>query len=418
MNLKTKSIKKDIVVVGGGPAGMAAGLRGAEEGADVMIVEREIELGGILNQCIHNGFGVEIYGEELTGPEYAERFTSQISESSVDVRLNTFVLSMRPDKSMTLLTPDGLLEVEAEAVVLATGARERSRGEIQIPGDRPAGVMPAGTAQEIINKKGFMPGKKVFVLGSGDIGLIIARRLTWEGAEVVGVAEIMDYPTGLNRNVVQCLNDYDIPLHLSHTVTDIYGSSQLEGIELSRVDEDLQPIEGTEKDIDVDLLLLSVGLVPENDFFKEVGVTLSQKTQGPIVDEWFQTDVPGIFGCGNSVHVEDLVDWVTMDGFRAGDGAVAYAGNGSLPESEKEVVAGENVNYVVPHKVSGEDEFSFAFRVEEPMENADISIKDTDISFFEQIVTPGEMEVKDIEEDDLEELEGLDEFEVEVTRRF
>ena len=418
MNLKTKSIKKDIVVVGGGPAGMAAGLRGAEEGADVMIVEREIELGGILNQCIHNGFGVEIYGEELTGPEYAERFTSQIGDSSVDVRLNTFVLSMRPDKSMTLLTPDGLLEVQAKAVVLATGARERSRGEIQIPGDRPAGVMPAGTAQEIINKKGFMPGKKVFVLGSGDIGLIISRRLTWEGAEVAGVAEIMDYPTGLNRNVVQCLHDYDIPLHLSHTVTDIYGSNRLEGIELTRVDEDLQPVEGTEKDIDVDLLLLSVGLVPENDFFKEAGVTLSQKTRGPIVDEWFQTDVPGIFGCGNSVHVEDLVDWVTMDGFRAGDGAVAYAGNGSLPKSEKEVVAGENVNYVVPHNVSGEDEFRFALRVEEPMENADISIKDTDISFFEQIVTPGEMEVKDVEEEDLEELEDLDELEVEVTRRF
>ncbi len=418
MNSNIKSVKKDIVVVGGGPAGMAAGLRGAEEGAEVMIVEREIELGGILNQCIHNGFGVEIYGEELTGPEYAERFTRQISNSSVDVRLNTFVLSMNPDKSMTLLSPDGLLEVEAEAVVLATGARERSRGEIRIPGSRPSGVMPAGTAQELINKKGFLPGKRVFVLGSGDIGLIISRRLTWEGAEVVGVAEIMDYPTGLNRNVVQCLHDYDIPLHLSHTVTDIYGSDRLEGIELSRVDEDMQPVEGTAKDIDVDLLLLSVGLVPENDFFKETGVTLSEKTQGPIVDEWFQTDVPGIFGCGNSVHVEDLVDWVTMDGFRAGDGAVEYAGNGSLPDSEKDVVPGENVNYVVPQKISGEDDFRFALRVEEPMENADIAIKGTDISFFEKIVTPGEMEVNEVEGEDLEELKDLDEVEVEVTRRF
>ncbi|MFP4135978.1 MAG: NAD(P)/FAD-dependent oxidoreductase [Candidatus Acetothermia bacterium] len=418
MNLNTENIKKDIVVVGGGPAGMAAGLRGAEEGAEVMIVERDIELGGILNQCIHNGFGVEIYGEELTGPEYAERFTSQIGESSVDVRLNTYVLTMNPDKSMTLLSPDGLLEVEAKAVVLATGARERSRGEIRIPGDRPAGVMPAGTAQELINKKGFLPGKKVFVLGSGDIGLIISRRLTWEGAEVVGVAEIMDYPTGLNRNVVQCLHDYDIPLHLSHTVTDIYGSNRLEGIELSRVDENLQPIEGTEKDIDVDLLLLSVGLVPENDFFKETGVTLSRKTRGPIVDEWFQTDVPGIFGCGNSVHIEDLVDWVTMDGYRAGDGAVAYAGNGGLPNSEKDVVPGENVDYVVPQKVSAEDGFRFALRVEKPMENADIAIKGTDISFFEQIVTPGEMEVKEVEEENLEGLQDLDEVEIEVTRRF
>ncbi|MBS3787382.1 FAD-dependent oxidoreductase [Candidatus Bipolaricaulota bacterium] len=417
MNSNTKSLKKDIVVVGGGPAGMAAGLRGAEEGAEVMIVERDIELGGILNQCIHNGFGVEIYGEELTGPEYAERFTSQIGESTVDVRLNTFVLSMQPDKSMTLLTPNGLLEVEAEAVVLATGARERSRGEIRIPGGRPSGVMPAGTAQELINKKGFLPGKRVFVLGSGDIGLIISRRLTWEGAEVVGVAEIMDYPTGLNRNVVQCLHDYDIPLHLSHTVTDIYGSDRLKGIKLSRVDDGMQPVEGTGKDIDVDLLLLSVGLVPENDFFKETGVTLSEKTRGPIVDEWFQTDVPGIFGCGNSVHIEDLVDWVTMDGFRAGDGAVAYAGNDSLPNPEKEVIAGENINYVVPQKVSGEDPFRFALRVEEPMENVDISIKGTDISFFQRIVTPGEMEVEEVSKDDLAKIKELEEFEFEVKGR-
>ncbi|MBS3825619.1 FAD-dependent oxidoreductase [Candidatus Bipolaricaulota bacterium] len=417
MSKEIKKTKKDIVVVGGGPAGMAASIRGTEEGADVMLVERDIELGGILNQCIHNGFGVEIYGEELTGPEYAERFTRRIGESRVDVRLNSFVLSLRPDKTMSLLTPNGVLEVEASAVVLATGAREKSRGEIKIPGGRPSGVMPAGTAQKFINKKGFMPGKKVFVLGSGDIGLIISRRLTWEGAEVVGVAEIMDYPTGLNRNVVQCLHDYDIPLHLRHTVTNIYGTNRLEGIELSKVDGDFEPIEGSSKDIDVDLLLLSVGLVPENDFFKEAGVTLSEKTQGALVDEWFQTDVPGIFGCGNAVHIEDLVDWVTMDGFRAGDGAVACAGNGSLPSADKEVVAGENVNYVVPHEVSGEDEFRFALRVTEPMENIDISIKSTDISYFKQIVTPGEMEVEEVSEEDLAELEGLDQVEIEVTGR-
>jgi len=417
MKDRINRIKKDIVVIGGGPAGMAAAIRGAEEGADVTLVERDIELGGILNQCIHNGFGVEIYGEELTGPEYAERFTRRVGENDVDVRLNSFVLSLRPDKVMTLLTPEGVLQVDADAVVLATGAREKSRGEIQIPGDRPSGVMPAGTAQKFINKKGFMPGKKAFVLGSGDIGLIISRRLTWEGAEVVGVAEIMDYPTGLNRNVVQCLHDYDIPLHLQHTVTNIYGSDRLEGIELSRVDENFQPIEGSGKDIDIDLLLLSVGLVPENDFFKEAGVTLSQKTGGALVDEWFQTDVPGIFGCGNAIHIEDLVDWVTMDGFRAGDGAVAYAGNGNLPDADKEVLAGENVNYVVPHEVSGEDEFRFALRVTEPMENVDISIKGTDISYFKRIVTPGEMEVEEVGEEDLPEIEGLEQVEVEVTRR-
>ncbi|MBS3813134.1 FAD-dependent oxidoreductase [Candidatus Bipolaricaulota bacterium] len=411
-------IKRDIVVIGGGPAGMAAATRGEEEGAEVMLIERDIELGGILNQCIHNGFGVELYGEELTGPEYAERFTRKIESGDIDVRLNSYVLSLSPDKIINLLTPNGVFEIDAEAVVLATGARERSRGEIRIPGDRPSGVMPAGTAQKFINKKGFMPGKKAFVLGSGDIGLIISRRLTWEGAEVVGVAEIMDYPTGLNRNVVQCLHDYDIPLHLRHTVTDIYGTNRLEGIELSQVDEDFQPIEGSEKDLDVDLLLLSVGLVPENDFFKEAGVTLNPKTRGAYVDEWFQTDVPGIFGCGNSIHIEDLVDWVTMDGFRAGDGAVAYAGTGGLPQADKEVRAGENVNYVVPHKVSGEDEFRFALRVTEPMENVDISIKGTDISSFKQIVTPGEMEVEEVLEDELDELKDLDEVEIEVTRRF
>lgn len=418
MNERISRVQKDIVVIGGGPAGMAAAIRGSEEGADVMLIERDIELGGILNQCIHNGFGVEMYGEELTGPEYAERFTSRIEQSGIEVRLNSYVLSLSPEKVIGLLTPEGVYEIEAEAVVLATGARERSRGEIRIPGDRPSGVMPAGTAQKFINKKGFMPGTKAFVLGSGDIGLIISRRLTWEGAEVVGVAEIMDYPTGLKRNVVQCLHDYDIPLHLSHTVTDIFGTNRLKGIELSRVDEDFQPIEGTEKEIDVDLLLLSVGLIPENDFFKEAGVSLNDKTQGALVDEWFQTDVPGIFGCGNAVHIEDLVDWVTMDGFRAGDGAVAYAGTGSLPTTDKKVVAGENVNYVVPHEISGEDEFRFALRVTKPMENVDIAIEGTEISFFKQIVTPGEMEVEDVSEDQLDELDDLDEVKLEVTRRF
>ncbi|MFB6290541.1 MAG: NAD(P)/FAD-dependent oxidoreductase [Candidatus Bipolaricaulia bacterium] len=417
MNSEINKVKKDIVVVGGGPGGMAAAIEADEAGADVMIVERDIELGGILNQCIHNGFGIEYYGEELTGPEYAERFTRRINKTEIDVQLDSYVLSLDPNKDLTLMTPEGIFEVDAEAVVLATGARERSRGEIRIPGERPSGIMPAGTAQKFINKKGFLPGKKVFVLGSGDIGLIISRRLTWEGAEVVGVAEIMSYPTGLNRNVVQCLHDYDIPLHLNHTVTDIHGSNRVEGIELSRVDDNMEPVEGTEKDVEVDLLLLSVGLVPENEFFKEVGVTLDERTQGAIVGEWFQTDVPGIFGCGNAIHIEDLVDWVTMDGFRAGKGAVEFAGNGGLPTPDKEVLAGKNVNYVVPQKISGKDEFRFALRVDKPMENVNISIKGTDISFFQKIVTPGEMEVEEVSKDDLKEIETQDQLVVEVKGR-
>lgn len=316
----------EIVIIGGGPAGMAAAIAAKKAGVTgVLILEREQELGGILNQCIHNGFGLHTFHEELTGPEYADRFIDQIQELQIPCKQNTMVMSITQDKFITALNrEDGLIQIKAEAIILAMGCRERSKGALNIPGYRPAGIFSAGTAQYLINMKGYMPGKRVVILGSGDIGLIMARRMTLEGAKVLLVAEIMPYSSGLIRNQVQCLKDYDIPLRLSHTVVDIQGKERIEGVTLARVDEKGKPIAGTEEQISCDTLLLSVGLIPENELSVGMGVKMNQITAGPYVNENLETNIEGVFACGNALHVHGLVDDVSEEAKKAGENAAAY----------------------------------------------------------------------------------------------
>ena len=315
----------DIAIIGGGPAGLAAAIGAKQAGAgNILILEREAHLGGILNQCIHNGFGLHRFNEELTGPEYAARYERQVKELDVPYLLDTMVLEVSPDKKISAVNSGDVLEINAKAVILAMGCRERPRGAINIPGTRPAGVYTAGTVQKFVNLDGYMPGKKVVVLGSGDIGLIMARRMTFEGAKVEAVIEIMPHSSGLKRNIVQCLNDFDIPLKLSHTVTEICGKRRLEGVKIAKVDENRKPIKHTEKYIECDTLLLSVGLIPENELSKNAGVEISPITNGPIVNQNLQTNVDGIFACGNVLHVHDLVDYVSEEGEAAGAAAAAY----------------------------------------------------------------------------------------------
>ena len=305
-------MKYDLVIVGGGPAGLAAAIAAKDNGIDsILIIERDRELGGILNQCIHNGFGLHTFKEELTGPEYASRFIAQVEERGIEYKLNTMVMDISNDKVVTAMnSTDGMFTVEAKAVVLAMGCRERSRGALNIPGYRPAGIFSAGTAQRLVNIEGYMPGRRVVILGSGDIGLIMARRMTLEGAKVLAVAELMPYSGGLKRNIVQCLNDFDIPLYLSHTVVDIQGKERVEGITIAEVGPDRKPIPGTEIHYDCDTLLLSCGLLPENELSKTAGVDLSPITSGPVVNDSLETNIPGVFACGNVLHVHDLVDFV------------------------------------------------------------------------------------------------------------
>lgn len=319
-------MKYDIVVIGGGPAGLAAAISAKRNGIDrILILERDRELGGILNQCIHNGFGLHTFKEELTGPEYAGRFIAQVEELEIEYKLNTMVMEISPAKVVTAMNSvDGLFEIQAEAVVLAMGCRERSRGALNIPGYRPAGIFSAGTAQRLVNMEGCLPGREVVILGSGDIGLIMARRMTLEGAKVKVVAELMPYSGGLKRNIVQCLDDFGIPLKLSHTVVDIKGKDRVEGITLAKVDDRGKPIPGTEEAYSCDTLLLSVGLIPENELSREMGVELSQVTSGPIVNESLETSMEGVFACGNVLHVHDLVDFVSEEAAVAGEKAACY----------------------------------------------------------------------------------------------
>ena len=392
----------DIVIIGGGPAGLAAAVSAKKNGIEsILILERDRELGGILNQCIHNGFGLHTFKEELTGPEYAGRFIKQAEELNIEYKLNTMVMDISEQKIVTAMNrEEGLFEIRAKAVILAMGCRERSRGALNIPGYRPAGIFSAGTAQRLVNIEGYMPGREVVILGSGDIGLIMARRMTLEGAKVKVVAELMPYSGGLKRNIVQCLDDFDIPLKLSHTVIDIEGKNRVEAVTIAQVGPDRKPIPGTEERYTCDTLLLSCGLLPENELSKSAGVELSQITSGPIVNDSLETSVDGIFACGNVLHVHDLVDFVSQEASAAGKNAAAYIKTG-----EKDVQAlmlpinpEGGVRYTVPSFVRPsemEENVTVRFRVGDVFKNKVIAVYFDEQLIMKkkrQVMAPGEME--------------------------
>ncbi len=348
----------ELVIIGGGPAGLAAAISAKENGIDdILILERDKELGGILNQCIHNGFGLHTFNEELTGPEYAARFIDKVKELGIEYKLNTMVMDISKEKKVTAMNrEDGLFTIDAKAVILAMGCRERPRGALNIPGYRPAGIYSAGTAQRLVNIDGYMPGRKVVILGSGDIGLIMARRMTLEGAKVEVVAEIMPYSGGLKRNIVQCLDDFGIPLKLSHTVVDIEGKDRVEAVTIAKVDEHMKPIPGTEIRYECDTLLLSVGLLPENELSRTSGVELSPIHRGPVVNDSLETNVEGIFACGNVLHVHDLVDFVSKEAAQAGKSAASYIKNGEKKDVRViPINAIEGVRYSVPEFIRPEE---------------------------------------------------------------
>ena len=391
----------DLVIVGGGPAGLAAAVSAKENGIDnILIIERDKELGGILNQCIHNGFGLHTFKEELTGPEYAERFIQQVMDHGISYKLNTMVMDISPDKKiMAMNREDGMFEISAKAIILAMGCRERSRGALNIPGYRPSGIYSAGTAQRLVNIEGFMPGKEVVILGSGDIGLIMARRMTLEGAKVKVVAELMPYSGGLKRNIVQCLDDYGIPLKLSHTVIDIHGKERVEGITIAEVGTDGKPIAGTEEYYSCDTLLLSCGLIPENELSRSAGVDINPVTSGPIVNDSLETSVDGIFACGNVLHVHDLVDYVSQEARNAGYNAAKYIQSGSNHIARKiEILPVGGVRYTVPKYIRPdlmEDKVTVRFRVGQVFKNAAIATYFGDELISKKkrpVMAPGEME--------------------------
>ncbi len=367
---------RDVVIVGGGPAGLAAAVELYKKGIkDVLIVEREKTMGGILRQCIHDGFGLARFGETLSGPEYAQKFIDEVMELGIPYVTDTTVLSVTPDKVVTLASSEGLRKIQAKAVILTMGCRERTRGALGIPGERPTGVFTAGVAQAYINLYNRMIGKEVVILGSGDIGMIMARRLTLEGAHVQAVFEIQPIPSGLPRNIEQCLNDYGIPLYLSHTITDIHGNERVTGVTVAKVDEHMKPIPGTEKEYACDTVILSVGLIPENELSIDAGVNLDPRTKGAVVDEYFQTEQPGFFAAGNVLHVHDLVDFVSMEAEKLADGAAEYVKNETLPECRIPVKAAAGINHTVPMMVSGTRDVTISMRVGRKFENCTIEVR-------------------------------------------
>lgn len=405
----------DVVIVGGGPAGLAAAVRLYDLGiTDIVILEREHQPGGILKQCIHDGFGLTRFKETLSGPEYAKRFVDEAQKRGIPCITDTTVIDVSANKVVTAAHADGMIVIQAKAVILTMGCRERTRGAISIPGTRPAGVMTAGVAQAYINLQNRMIGKKVVILGSGDIGMIMARRLTLEGAHVQAVFEVLPTPSGLPRNIEQCLNDYGIPLYLSHTVTDIRGEGRLTGITVAAVDERMQPIPGTEKDYDCDTLILSVGLIPENELTIGAGAELDPKTKGAFVDEFCQTTVPGIFAAGNVLHVHDLVDFVSMEAESLAEGAAEYVKNGALPKADIAITCGENVGHTIPQRISGKKSFHLSLRVRKVMKECTLTVSQGDHVLLTRKMKkalPAEMINLNI---DAKKLQGTDDLEVKV----
>lgn len=412
-------LKKEIVIIGGGPAGMSAAIAAYEGGArDIIILERDRSLGGILQQCIHNGFGLHKFGEELSGPEYAWRYEKRVRELGIEYKTDTMVLSVDDDRTVTATnSEDGVFCIKADAVILAMGCRERPRGALNIAGDRPSGIYSAGMAQKLVNIKGYMPGKNVVILGSGDIGLIMARRMTLEGARVHAVCELMPYSGGLARNIEQCLNDFNIPLKLSHTVTAIHGRERLEGVTISQVDENRHPIKSTEEYIPCDTLLLSVGLIPENELTKTAGIGLDRVTGGATVDQDRQTEIEGIFSCGNVLHVHDLVDYVSDEAEIAGRSAAAYVQGKLAHGADISVSVDGKVRYAVPQRITRVADVGIYFRVSDVFKNVRVNICDGDKVIYSRKrdkLAPGEMEYVKLT---AEQLDGVKELRLSISEQ-